>query len=413
MEQREKRYIVYGIFIIFGTILYRHASGDDLSSSYIACKLFEYKEISHLYDYDPVLFHIIKSDIWEKTARTAHFLGTMHPYVQTPLWGYSLQPICASINFFWFKIIFLFLSLFSISIMMEITALLWAPQFLSPRLMLCALGCMLFTEPLIYALKLVQTHSIFMALSLLAFSYNQKRRDFCAGGLLSYAASVKITPAFIIIYWIFRGKLKSVFWFFVWSIFIIILTILCVGMNIFFDFINSMSRVSHVLLHAINNQSFSAWASYSTEYNKELLNWKIFEINSDIKMLSTLLMVVFLSFFGYMGRIWKDGTTELASLISITVFSPIAWSHYYIIVFPAILVILNKGGFVNYTICFIVFISNTCVVSVNYWHPIIHKHTILYAELYSAILTIIALIGCRFPLFRAPLNLPRLPLMKR
>ena len=77
MEQRYKRYIVYGIFIIFGTIFYRHASGDDLSSSYIACKLFEYKEISHLYDYDPVLFHIIKSDIWEKTATACRQLSRM------------------------------------------------------------------------------------------------------------------------------------------------------------------------------------------------------------------------------------------------------------------------------------------------------------------------------------------------
>jgi hypothetical protein len=82
------RLALYVAFLAYGLIGFLGAPGDDLSSSYIACRLLSSGSSSHLYDFHPELFHVVNSAAWVKTAADAQFQGFLHPYVQTPLWAF-------------------------------------------------------------------------------------------------------------------------------------------------------------------------------------------------------------------------------------------------------------------------------------------------------------------------------------
>ena len=154
---------VLALFAICGVVHYWNADGDDLSSSYVGCRLMATGNASHLYSYDPQDFAAVGPDpAWQAAADAAGYDAFLHPYVQTPLWAYALRPVCGA-RFAFFEHFFDVLTMLSFAACLLLVARNWAPVLWSPYAMAAVVLCLWFSEPFRYAMSLMQTHVLFLA----------------------------------------------------------------------------------------------------------------------------------------------------------------------------------------------------------------------------------------------------------
>ncbi len=342
--------LIFLLFIVINIIYYRNTPGDDLSSSYIACRLLGDGKSDHLYSFNPEYFHIIDDSAWVDMAQKTSFNGFLHPYVQTPLWAYILGPLCEAMNFPAFNLLFLALNFIAIAGTIWLTAYQWAPSFLSKPVWLAGfLAVFSLTTPLYYTAFLNQTHPLILFATILAIFLASRKQHILAGFALAVAATIKITPAIIVIYWLISGKRKSAGSFLAWWVSLNILTLLIFGVEISLDYLSNLNRISNVLLVSYNNQSLVAWL-YSNSYNpSEILNWRMFSLPVTGKILGygLLGLVVGCCIRAYRQKINNpnllESTCVSVLLVASTIFTSIAWTHYYIILVIPLLVLLNLG----------------------------------------------------------------------
>jgi hypothetical protein len=335
--------LVFAVFVAVGAALFWRSPGDDLSSSYIGCRLVLEGRSEALYAHDPTLFHVVDDPAWKEAAHKGRFGGFLHPYVQTPLWAYVLQPACASLGFPWFRRLFLLLGLLSLCATYAWVARDWAPRLRDWRWAAASLAVLGVSMPFIYAMWLTQTHALFIALSVFALVSADRGRSARAGTALAVAATVKLTPALLLVYWAARGQWRAVAWCLAASVALLLATLLAAGPQTLAAYVDSMKRVSNVLLLSFNNQSLpAAWAGRGAA--GELWNWTIFPLAPGIKWLTTALSLLAVAAGGLIDRHpARRGIGACVALVGMTVFAPIAWSHYYIVLLPAVMVLADRS----------------------------------------------------------------------
>lgn len=248
------------LFVVAGLFYFSEADGDDLSSSYLGCRLIATGQSSHLYAHDPKNFAAIgPDDPWQLAADQAHYEAFLHPYVQTPLWAYALQPLCTRTDFPAFKQIFAAVAMLSFAGCIALIAWFWTPGLLRPLPIALLLLVLWFSQPFQYAMLLMQTHVLFLLLTLASLVLAEKKRPGLAGLLLACAAAVKITPAILIVYWLVRKQWRPVLSTVAWSALLWILTVVATGHQLVTAYLANFHRVSGILLLNQNNQSFAAW----------------------------------------------------------------------------------------------------------------------------------------------------------
>jgi len=385
------------LFITINVVYYRNMPGDDLSSSYIACRLLGNGKSDHLYSFNPEYFHIVDDPVWVDMAQKTSFTGFLHPYVQTPLWAFILAPLCKTMNFPAFNLLFLVLNFIAIAGTIWLTAYQWAPSFLSrPVLLAGFLAVFSLTTPIYYTAFLNQTHPLILFATILAVFLASRKQHILSGFVLAVAASIKITPAIIAIYWLISGKRKSAGSFLAWWVSLNILTLLIFGVGISLDYLSNLNRISNVLLVSYNNQSLAAWL-YSNSYNpSEILNWRMFSLPAMGKILGygLLGLVIVYCAATYRQKITNSRLLEAASvsslLIAATIFASIAWNHYNIILAIPLLALIDHG---LETKKLWLLAGVGIMVLLNVWplapYPVtspLHSFTIIRSQFYSGII---------------------------
>jgi hypothetical protein len=339
------RRLIYAVFFAWVLVRYGGAPGDDLSSSYIGCRVIAEGKSAHLYDFNAVLFHVVDSAAWIATAAKARFNGFLHPYVQTPLWAWSLQPLCTNLSFRTFSFLFIAMNTVSLCILIETVARYWAPMFLLPLPLAALLSVTSLTTPFEYAMFLVQTHPIFLALAIGAIVAEERGKSRAAAGALALAAAVKITPGMLVLYWLMRGRYRAVAWFVGLSFALMAATILAVGPLTMIDYLKSLYRISNILLVSFNNQSLAAWLAYNDAMRAELETWRILPLSAGLKAISVIASVGVVGMAGWLSRSRRQHcVTATLALVALTAGSPIAWTHYWLVLIPASMVLLQYGG---------------------------------------------------------------------
>ena len=180
-----KIWAILALFVVCGVVHYWDADGDDLSSSYVGCRLMATGNAAHLYSYDPHDFAAVGPDpAWQAAADWGSYDAFLHPYVQTPLWAYALRPMCGG-KFAPFEHIFDALAMLSFAACFLLVARSWAPALWSPYAMAVAVLCLWFSEPFRYAMSLMQTHVLFLLLTLASLILAQREKPGWAGLLLA------------------------------------------------------------------------------------------------------------------------------------------------------------------------------------------------------------------------------------
>jgi len=386
------RYLLYAAFVVAGLLRFHGAGGDDLSASYIGCRLLASGGGANLYDFDPVYFQEVSTPAWKAAAEAAHFSGYLHPYVQTPLWAWSLRPLCETLDFDAFRGLFLALGLASVAALVELVARAWAPKFLAPIACAPLLVALSLTTPFSYAMELVQTHALFLTLSVGALIAADRERPVLAGASLALAAAVKITPAFLILYWLMRGQGRAALAFVAVSALLAGATVLAVGVDVVSAYVASMRRVSDVLLLAYNNQSLAAWWSYTPADAFHLTRWRALPLPAGVKIVSLLASLGACAFAGWRSRgEAAPGAAPAFALVALTLFAPIAWTHYFLALVPAAMVLAQLGGAAAWAAVAAMFVLDVPPLALDPLHPHFAPWTLARSHFYSGVLALLGL----------------------
>lgn len=387
------RLLAYLGFVAYGFWRFHASPGDDLSSSYIGCRLLAGGGGQNLYDHDPAIFHVVDSAAWKAAAAAAPFDGFLHPYVHTPLWAWSLRPLCMSLSFSVFNALFVALALIAICALVELVARHWAPKFLEFKAVVLLLGLLALTTPFAYSLFLTQTHALFLALAVAALVAADRDRPALAGAALALAAAVKITPGFLVVYWLVKGQGKAAAWFVAASALLLGATALEVGLDVTRDYFASMRRLSDVLLISFNNQSLAAWLAYTPADFGDLQRWRIQPLSESLKLVSMAASLLSVALAGGFARATDDrGAAAGFALVAVTVFSPIAWSHYYLALLPAVMVLVQRGGAVDLAAVAAIFLLDIPPLAVDPLGPAFGPLVIVRSHLLAGALAMGALL---------------------
>jgi hypothetical protein len=337
-------------FCVALLLMGRIARGDDLASSYIAGRIVLTEDQGRLYNHDPVHFDILGDPVLIRIAHLNGFAGPPHPFVQTPLWALMVRPLATCMSYPEFRISFHLINVLVLAGIIMLTARMWAPIFRNPVWLAGILLILIVFEPTQYTLFLSQTHPIFIFLTLLAVFLADRGRNVWAGLALALAAAVKITPAFLVLYWLLSRRFRASVSFFLWSGGLAAATLAIVGLKTMKCYLGELERISSVLLSAFNNQSLAAFLSDFGERTRGHYNtWEIQPLPLGTKIISMCCIVLIIVILARIrGRIARpaagfEGLAVSGVLVSMTVFTPIAWSHYFIILIVPLMVLIQHS----------------------------------------------------------------------
>lgn len=389
------RLLLHAAFIAVAVALFWRVPGDDLVPSYVGCRLLAEGGAAHLYDHDPAHFDLVSSAAWDRAAQTALpagvYDGSLHPYVQTPLWTWMLRPACTNIGFPAFRHLFLVLEILSVSAMVEIVARHWARRFLQPGWLALLLAGILYCTPFRYAMYLLQTHALLQLSAVAGLCLAARGRGWQGGGLLAFAAAVKITPGFLVLFWLARGNRRAVCGFAVASALLFLLALIVAGSATMLSYAETLRWISGVLLVSANNQSLAAWAEFSPVLQSELSHARIFSLPPVLRLGSLALVACSAAACGLLARrAGREGPAAALALVAVTIFTPIAWTHYFIVLIPGIMIIAGSG-FRGVLAALAILALNALPISVNPSEPQLGPPVILYSHFYGGLLSIAAL----------------------
>ena len=394
-------------FNVLGVVSYRHTPGEDLSSSYVGCRVLAEHQDSHLYDHDDAWFSLQDEPVWVAIGKAHGFapVESLHPYVQTPLWAWSLRPLCTHVEYPAFNLLFLMLFMLCVSGTLWLTARYWTETLFHPGWMVVLCVALYVSEPFRYAAFLNQTHMIFILLTVAALILAPREHPIWAGILLALAASVKITPGFLVIYWLITRQWKAAISFIVTSAALVGVTLLAVGPTLFHDYLTEMRQLSNVLLLAFNNQSLAAFLlrhSHPTHY----FIWYTYKLPKAMKTALTFLCLLTPLLGGLLDR--RRGSLAhtppygaIFTLIAATICTPIAWTHYFLILMMPVMLLLDgtiTGRFRLAPVFFVpIYLLNVAPITFRTVGEQVHWFSIAYSPFFSAVLALVALslLSCR------------------
>ncbi len=344
------------IWTVINSLVWWEAPGDDLSSIYIAANLLHEGNKDALYEHDSTLFHVVNSTNWQTIANKKDFQGFLHPFVHIPIVATMATPLASNLTFSDFKHIVLLFSLIALASSLVLISKLWAPTLFKPINLALTLILLSLLEPVRYSLFLVQTQPLIFLATLASIWASLKNKSIWAGILLAVATIVKITPMVIVGYWLFTKRTKAAVSFFISLVSLILASVLFNGITTNLDYLKRLMEISHITLAAFNNQSFSAWAIRLFLPKEEVFNWHIYNMPTVLSfisiMLITMSLLLTIIYFkrneGKVSLIDLDCICISLLLLMSTVFAPIAWSHYFImlpLLLTALLIILKNSQF--------------------------------------------------------------------
>ncbi len=274
--------------------------------------------------------------------------SVIHPYVQSPLWAYALQPLCTRVNFAVFNALFLAAVSLALAATIGFVAWAWAGRLFHPAWLALLCASIYQMEAYKYTMLLAQTHIIFVLLAIVAIFCASQRRSGWAGALLAVAAAVKITPAFLVFYWLAKRDWRASVSFAAFSLGIALLSLLAVGPSVELAYLHNLAQISNVLLVSWNNQSLAGWWMSARYPPSEQAAWHSFPLPAALKWTCTLLSLA----AAVLGGLLDRGSASRGSappygaalaLIASTIFAPIAWTHYYVLLAFPLILLLNRA----------------------------------------------------------------------
>lgn len=355
------------VFVCLTLLATRDVPGKDLAVSYIGCKAVSEGQAHALYDHVEGDRHFqIAKPLWQDIAARAGYHDELFPYVQTPLWAYSLQPLCTNMDWPSFAGLFHVLTALSFAAMGWISVRHIAGERSSMVLGL-TLAVLWLSMPMHYSFFLLQTHPLIVLTAIAAMVLAEKNRPITAGLLLALAATIKITPVLLGIYWLMTKRWTAFSTLTLTCLALLGLTFAWAGWDVTLQYIHEIKYLAGIGLVAPNNHSLPG-VIVGLEVEDLWDPHMVSILPAWLKMTSTALSVVTIALAGWLRRHRASFAPTLTiALLGMTIFAPIAWSHYYIIlIVPLAWAISTKRYFIALLIALVWPLPHTQIQTLFY-----------------------------------------------
>jgi hypothetical protein len=130
---------------------------------------------------------------------------------------------------------------------------------------------------------------------------------------------------------------------------LLVFTVAAAGREAVVGYFHTMSRISNILLLSENNQSFAAWWLGHSYPSPASIGFRTLPLPRVMKSLCLALVILTAIIGGYCDRRLASVNSSIPpygavfALLGATVFSPIAWSHYYIFLIVPIILLIDDS----------------------------------------------------------------------
>ena len=338
-----------GTWFILCLAMFSGRAGDDLSPLYFAARFIADGRIDHVFSHDPLFFHMVNDPVWTAEAARTSFTGHAHPFVQAPIWAWMVSPLATNLSFPEFNALFLVVNIAGAIGALILAIMAWHPRLLAPIPLAALITLVSLSQPFRYNLFLNQTQSLVFFLTMLAILLVQRRRPAAAGAALAFASLIKILPVALAVYWFITGRRAAAVWTGIFLIASAVLSLAVLGPALNGEYVHRLVEISGIVVMGNNNQSFTAWLLNAFASN--LLDWRMEPLPLWAKALNlgaaAATVLLFVLRLRNAPLEHRDIAATAMILLVTTIFSPIAWTHYYIVlsvVSVAILRLYGGGG---------------------------------------------------------------------
>ena len=331
--------IIIFIWFLLNLMNYWYVDGDDLASGYIAAKLLNDGKVVHVYAYSDTSYSNQDDPLWSTIALNSGFYGRLHPYVQIPIYAYILQPLAVHYDYNVFKHVFLCIILTSMMANIILAFKLWSPELLRPIPFIIFLLLFSLSIPYPYSMRLLQTHPIILFFNISGIYLERKNKPLLGGLFLSIAIAIKLIPALILVYWLILKRFRAIIGTCLGLFFIGVLSLTLVGVEAHVLYLQRLQQINAITLVIFNNQSVRAFLVRLFMDTDAMFNFKMHKIPLVLSAFNVFLSLLLFCALAIKIRIDKAqerfNEAGYLSVIFIlqTICSPIAWTHYFTILF--------------------------------------------------------------------------------
>jgi hypothetical protein len=389
--------VLLGIWFVTGVIVFSTKSGDDLSALYFAARFMADGRIGHVFSHDPVFFDMVADPAWDDEAKATGFAGFAHPFVQAPLWAWIVTPLATNLSFPQFNAVFLIINMAGAIGALVLAIVMWQPRLLAPIPLAVLITLVSLSKPFRHNFSLNQTQALVLFLIMLAVFLAQRRRPAIAGAALALASLIKILPVALAAYWLVSGRRAAALWTGAFLTGAAALSVVVIDPALNAEYLRRVSEISHIVVMGINNQSFMAWLLNG--FRSALLDWGMAPLPDWVRTLNWAVAGIIVAAFALRLRHapteHRDPVATTMILLVTTVFAPIAWTHYYLVLSAVSVVILRLYGsgtgqeWTGWVLVGIIWLLNTAPIA----PPILFSVSTPWAwvHIYSGLLTLAVL----------------------
>lgn len=322
------------------------SSGEDLAPAWLGCRLINAGQAEALYSHDRDDFAQLHDARWQAVAQDSGYAREfIHPYVQTPLFAALFTPICDHADFATLNLAMIAINAIMLFACLTLIARAWAPRLADRRWLMALMLLTLLAAPYPYHVLLGQTHALTLFLTLRGLMLSLDGRARAGGLLLALATTLKLTPVLALVWLLLSGRRAAALWGLAGVAGLALLTWLSLGASVLADYLGNLERIAGSLILAINNQSFAAWLSQLLWPVTQIHDFTVRPMPPALTLASMLLMLLSLCYFSAMTRRRADAAAiaAMAMMVTMTLFAPIAWTHYFIVLPPALMILLQHG----------------------------------------------------------------------
>ena len=280
---------------------------------------------------------------------------TQAPFIYPPWVAAWVSPLAQNLTPVQFFNLGFAIAVGSIATSVLVAARLFRPSNI-PLSVWCAVSVALLSTSFISILSidLNQPQNLVNFLTLSAFLATANNRPALGGGMLAFAAAIKLSPALFALIWLAERNYRALGWFFGIGAAMVVMSLAVAPWTYTMAFLETINRISDQILiskinHSIETLSYVLWQSASESGFGFPNGWAWVDAPGWIAALSNMLLIIGLVLAFWATQRLDQRTWWRFSFIALLafLFGPLAWTHYLILpllLLPTALGINIRGG---------------------------------------------------------------------
>lgn len=202
--------IVFAAFVAASWLMFAGDPSPDLRATWIAGHFYALGAYDQIYAGNEAFYTMLPGAGWEEYLAEIGHTGTAYPYVYPPLWAALTAFVTPVVPFELFKAVAEIVNPLLMVGMVWLAARCARDSDVSTTMMTLVGGlALLATLPGAAALEQNQPQILVSFLTIAAIERSRSGAPVTAGAALALAASVKLTPALLVIFWLAAGRRRE------------------------------------------------------------------------------------------------------------------------------------------------------------------------------------------------------------